>query len=330
MPNLRHLVTSLPGGVRLWASLLSFGFLFAALLANAPQLLALRLDPQGWLWLVIGTGVSLLSLVVNGLAWSVGLQWLGARPRWDTCVRLYLRSNLLKYLPGGFWHLAARVQSLRTGPETPTANQPAPQAPHPLASREPVGTALALVAVLLDPLLAASAALALLPIGGWQDGLALLAPLPLIGLLPRWSNRLLNRLQRQRARQLSLEDAPEALPPVALPGYPLLPLLAQFPFVLLRFAGFACAVMAFDQQLALSWPVWLAGFALAWTAGLVVPGAPGGLGVFEAVLVLRLGGQVPEAPLLAVALSYRVIVTVADLLGALTARLDEQLACERA
>jgi hypothetical protein len=76
--------------------------------------------------------------------------------------------------------------------------------------------------------------------------------------------------------------------------------------------------------------VWLAGFALAWTAGLVVPGAPGGLGVFEAVLVLRLGGQVPEAPLLAVALSYRVIVTVADLLGALTARLDEQLACERA
>jgi glycosyltransferase 2 family protein len=330
MPNLRHLLTSIPGGVRLWASLLSFGFLFAALLANAPQLLALRLDAQGWLWLVIGTGVSLLSLVVNGLAWSVGLYWLGAQPRWDTCVRLYLRSNLLKYLPGGFWHLASRVQSLRAGPPAPVADLPPPQEPHPLASRAPVGTALALMAVLLDPLLAASAALALVPLGGWQDGLALLAPLPLIGLLPRWSNRLLGRLQRQRARQLSLEDGTSTLPPVALPGYPLLPLLAQFPFVLLRFAGFACAVMAFDQQLALSWPLWLAGFALAWTAGLVVPGAPGGLGVFEAVLVLRLGAQVPEPPLLAVALSYRVLVTVADLLGALTARLDERLAGERA
>ena len=61
-----------------------------------------------------------------------------------------------------------------------------------------------------------------------------------------------------------------------------------------------------------------------------MPGAPGGLGVFEAVLVLRLGAQVPEPPLLAVALSYRVLVTVADLLGALTARLDERLAGERA
>ena len=39
---------------------------------------------------------------------------------------------------------------------------------------------------------------------------------------------------------------------------------------------------------------WLAAFALAWTAGLVVPAAPGGLGVFEAVLLLRLGQSVPE------------------------------------
>ena len=96
--------------------------------------------------------------------------------------------------------------------------------------------------------------------------------------------------------------------------------------MLLRFAGFACCVLAFDLQNSLDWPSWLAGFALAWTAGLVVPGAPGGLGVFEAVLLLRLGVALPEPPLLAVALSYRLVVTLADLLAAGVVALDQKLA----
>jgi hypothetical protein len=44
--------------------------------------------------------------------------------------------------------------------------------------------------------------------------------------------------------------------------------------------------------------------------------------VFEAVLVLRLAVSVPEAPLLAVALSYRLVVSLADCLMAAAARRD--------
>jgi uncharacterized membrane protein YbhN (UPF0104 family) len=55
---------------------------------------------------------------------------------------------------------------------------------------------------------------------------------------------------------------------------------------------------------------------------LVVPAAPGGLGVFETVLVLRLAATVPEAPLLALALSYRLVVSVADLVAAVASRSD--------
>jgi hypothetical protein len=109
-----------------------------------------------------------------------------------------------------------------------------------------------------------------------------------------------------------------------IPGYPWPPLLAQLVFVLLRFSGFACCVLAFELQGSLEWSGWLAGFALAWTAGLVVPGAPGGLGVFEAVLLLRLGMAVPEAQLLAVAISYRAVVTLGDLLADGVARLDRR------
>ena len=305
---------ALPGGARLWVSLASGGFVVAALLGHGRQLLQLSLDGQGWCWLLLGVGFSLLSLVANAFAWGCCLRWLGQQPRWIALVALFLSSNLRKYLPGGVWHLLARLRALKAdpGPEAPVQHQP-------------LGTPQALVAVLLDPLLAAVAALALVPLGGWQAGLALVCVLPLLLLLPRWLNPLMQRLEQQRARQLAdrglLEGELDALPP-ALPGYPWPPLLGELGFVLLRFAGFACCVQAFDLSFALGWGGWLAGFALAWTAGLVVPGAPGGLGVFEAVLLLRLAFAVPEAPLLAVVISYRLVSTLADLIGAMSARAD--------
>jgi uncharacterized membrane protein YbhN (UPF0104 family) len=220
-------------------------------------------------------------------------------------VRAYLDTNLRKFLPGGIWHLASRVQLLRS-PEAPLA--------------EPTSAALALAAVLLDPLVAAVAALLLVAAGGWQGGLGLIGLLPLALLWPRWLNPVLARLERRKVAQLGVAD--QAVEPPTLRSFPWQPLLLQLLFVLLRFGGFACCVQAFDLSYNLDWGGWLAGFALAWTAGLVVPGAPGGLGVFEAALLLRLGFAIPEAPLLAIAISYRLVVTLADLLAALTARLD--------
>jgi uncharacterized membrane protein YbhN (UPF0104 family) len=308
----------LPGGLSLWIGLLSFGFLLAALVGHGRQILALSLDLQGWLWLVLGLGCSLLSLLANGVGLGVVLRWLGLRPRWADLLGLYLATNLRKYLPGGIWHLTSRVSRLRAtdGPLQASASLP-----------------LVLAAVLLDPLIAAVAALVLVAAAGWQGGLALLAPLALLALWPRWLTPLLRRLEQRQARRLQLADELESTGDEALPlrlsealgGYPLLPVLVQLGFVLVRFAGFACCVQAFDVQAALTWPTWLAGFALAWTAGLVVPGAPGGLGVLEAALLLRFGSSVPEAPLLAIALSYRLVVTVADLLAAGLVMLDRRI-----
>lgn len=307
----------LPGDLRRWIALACIGFVLAALVSHGRQLLQLRLDPQGWLWLALGLGLSLLSVVVNGLAWGAVLRWLGLRPRWEALVSLYMSTNLRKFLPGGFWHLASRVQVLRAGPpESPLAGL--------------VSTPMALLATLLDPLLAAIAALALMALGGWQNGLALLGLLPLALLRPRWLNPLLGRLERKRAKALGLErelerEAIGGSVAAMVPGWPWPPLLAELAFVALRFAGFACCVLAFDLQLSSDWRTWLAGFCLAWTAGLVVPGAPGGLGVFETVLLLRLASQIPDASLLAVALSYRLVVTAGDLLAAGLAELDTRL-----
>jgi uncharacterized membrane protein YbhN (UPF0104 family) len=292
------------GSVRLWVSLASAGFLLASLLSNGRQMAQLSLDLQGWFWLLLGLGISLLSLMVNGLAWGVVLRWLGHRPQWLAVMLLFLSSNLRKYLPGGIWHLHQRLRALQ-------------RQSHPLSGPQ------ALLAVLLDPVLMAVAALSLVPWGGWQGGLALLCLLPLVLLLPRLLNPLMERLERSKAQQLLEGGGVSAAPGnLQLAGYPWQPLLAELAFVLLRFAGFACCVQAFELAFHLGWGAWMAGFALAWTAGLVVPAAPGGLGVFETVLVLRLAGTVPEAPLLALALSYRVVVSLADLVAAASARAD--------
>ena len=288
------------GSVRLWVTLASAGFLLASLLSNAGQIAQLSLDLQGWLWLLLGLGVSLLSLMANGLAWAVVLRWLGRRPQWWAVMLLFLSSNLRKYLPGGIWHLHARLRALQR-------------------QSDPLSTPQALLAVLLDPVLMAAAALGLVAFdGGWS----LLALLPLGLLLPRFLNPLMERLERRRAQELLEQGAAPAPVSPQLASYPWQPLLAELGFVLLRFAGFACCVQAFELSFNLGWGSWLAGFALAWTAGLVVPAAPGGLGVFETVLVLRLAGTVPEAPLLALALSYRLVVSLADLVAAASARTD--------
>jgi hypothetical protein len=219
-------------------------------------------------------------------------------------VPLFVRSNLLKYLPGGIWHLVERVRLLRPS----------------------MGGGPALAGVILDPLLIVAASGLMLMAGGWQNGLVLLAPIPALMLLPRWREPILQRLERSKAAQLQMAgDQPLEIEGSGRSGYPWSPLAAEITFVVCRFSGFFCCVQAFN----LAQPApsqWLAAFGLAYAIGLVVPGAPGGLGVFEATLLVRLGGGVSEAPLLAVVLSYRLISTLADVLAVGSFRADRSIA----
>ena len=300
----------LPGGLRLWVTLLTLTFVGVALASHASGLRALTISQQGWWWLVFGLGLSWLSLVVNALAWTVLIRWLGHQPQHLALVPLYLRSNLLKYLPGGVWHFLERFRALR--PE--------------------LGGGRALVSVLLEPMVMSVAALLWVPLGGLQNGLALLCVLPAALLIPRWREPLLLRLETKKLRQLNLVDPGEmaAINDEELgsgrASYPWLPLMAELLIVLCRFAGFWCCLHTFGlitiTGVSQSFGLWFSAFSLAWTAGLLVPAAPGGLGVFETVLLFRMGNQVPEAPLLAVALSYRLLVTLADLIAAAAVKGD--------
>ena len=288
---------------KLWITLASLAFIGVALQKQSGQLQELSLTQEGWCLLFLGFGLTWLSILINGSAWRILLTWIGHNPDGIAIVPLFVRSNLLKYLPGGIWHFVERVRQLR-----------------PV-----IGGGPALAGVILDPLLIVAASVLLMSFGGWQRGLVLVAPLPALLLLPRWREPLLLRLERSKAAQLQSAGTGELeVEGSGRGGYPWTPFGAELVFVLVRFAGFFCCVLAFGLSAPSAW-TWMAGFGLAYAVGLVVPGAPGGLGVFEATLLLRLDGAVAEAPLLAVVLSFRLISTLADVVATGALAVDRSL-----
>ena len=140
-------------------------------------------------------------------------------------------------------------------------------------------------------------------------------------------------------RSIRKQKSSRALPPKAIQNpkskiqnsstqlkrYPFLPLFGELAFLGLRSLGFVAVLMALTP---LSWsqlPAILSGFSLAWMLGLVIPGAPGGIGVFEATAIALLGQSTTLSNwiiLSAVAL-YRLVSTLAEAIGAGVAWLDE-------
>ena len=200
--------SKLPGGLRLWVTLASLGFVGWALAGHVSGLQELTITARGWWWLLLGLALSWLSLVVNAIGWRVLVDWLGHDSEGMGLVPLHLRTNLLKYLPGGIWHFVDRLRTL----------QPA------------MGANRALVSVLLEPLVMAVAALLWVPFGGWQSGLALVCVLPAVVLVPRWrdpcssawngpnGNSCSGRIPR---RLLLWRTPPLEVAVVAIPGHPL-------------------------------------------------------------------------------------------------------------
>jgi hypothetical protein len=100
-------------------------------------------------------------------------------------------------------------------------------------------------------------------------------------------------------------------------SYPYKPLFIEITFVLFRFLGFSCCINAFSIGSLTSQFQLISSFSLAWIIGLIVPAAPGGLGVFESVMIFSLGLYLPEVPLLASLLCYRLVSTISDIFAAL-------------
>jgi len=96
--------------------------------------------------------------------------------------------------------------------------------------------------------------------------------------------------------------------------FPARALFLEIGFVLSKFIGFFICLNTFYTSNTLNIIFLLVTFSLSWSIGLVVPAAPGGVGVFEACLLLFVGKSIPQNIILISLVYFRVISTSADLL----------------
>ncbi|MDX2240585.1 MAG: lysylphosphatidylglycerol synthase domain-containing protein [Leptolyngbyaceae cyanobacterium bins.302] len=283
-------------------------FLLQVLRKNWQEATTIRIDAAGWAALVIALGTTLLAHICAGWVWSRMLRHDFHQAVSATqLIQAYLQTNIAKYLPGNIWHYYGRVAAAtQAGATLETAT----------------------VSVLVEPLLMAASALLVALISGQTIAahfgwmvlvfLWLILLVTLAAVQPRVLNPLLQRLAKAKQKNST------AIVPSRLDHYPFRALLGNLTFLWLRGIGFLFAFLAISPFDLTQVPLLLSGFSLAWLLGLIVPGAPGGLGVFEATAIALLEPLHPPAKLLAVVACYRLVSSLAEALGAGLAWIDQQ------
>jgi len=296
----------------LWGTLF---FLLKALKDNWLGVSAIRINITGWLILGTATGVTLLAHIWAGWIWTWVLRELNQTVSSPEFIQVYLKTNIAKYLPGNVWHYYGRIMAAKN------ANIP---------------TSIATLSVLLEPLLMLAAALIIIvlfasqivvSINNWKINLIMLQLLGLIivlGILhPRFLNPAIQLLDRWKNKKSHPEN--QLIDSFIINRYPVKPLLGEIVFLGLRGAGFILTMLAINS---LTWqqiPLLFGTFSCAWVMGLVIPGAPGGLGVFETIAILLLQYHFPAALVISAIALYRLVSILAETTGAAIAWLFERI-----
>jgi len=286
-------------GLRIWLTIISLSFLSHSILINLEKISQQSFYRSSLIFIWFSFLITSLSVFINAFSWKFLVEWLGYRHVNINLVKLFVRTNLFKYTPGGVWHFVERVRVIRNE----------------------MSLSHSLLSVFLEPLLMLVAAFLWLPFGSWNISVKLLSIVPLFLFHPRARKLFLNLLEKLIYSKFSKFDSIE-IPiqsknnlEIDKQSLPLKALLTEMLFVLVRFLGFWLCLKAFLIGNSLDFFDWLSAFSLAWVIGLVVPAAPGGTGVFESSILLIVGKLLPDAPLLSALLCYRVVATFSDVIG---------------
>ncbi len=322
-------------------------FLIATFKKHALEVVSLKITVAGWSYLGLSLIVTLLAHIWSGWVWTWILREFNQPVPVFWALRIYLTTNMAKYIPGNIWHFYGRILTIKQIGVTGNV---------------------ATVSVLLEPLLMAAAALIMallfaplqntsakeLEIGAYnfsqtviQFGKILGLTGVLVGVHPVILNLLVSFLGKAKLKKHhpapnisgktsgnNSEDSQndQQLEPGKMQRYPLFPLIGEIIFLLLRGSGFLLAMVAMLQPLdklnlatlISSVSLVLSAFSFAWLLGLIVPGAPGGIGIFEATAIALLQNYFPPGILLGAIAFYRLISVAAEAIGGAIAWLIEK------
>ncbi|MCX7595649.1 MAG: YbhN family protein [Fischerella sp.] len=288
-------------------------FLAKAFKNNWEGIADISIDAAGWAIIAIATGVTLLAHTWAGWVWI----WIFKNlkqpiPSSAQFIYVYLKTNVAKYLPGNVGHYYGRIMA---------------------AKNAKISTGVATLSVLLEPLLMAAAALIIVLLGSLfvktntsltlQIAQILGLAVVLCVLHPRFLNPLIRLLYHLKAKKSNTVKTSAVN--LSMQSYPLKPLLGELGFLGLRGIGFILTLYALSPLNLNQIPLLLGVFSFAWLLGLIVPGAPGGLGVFEATAIALLRNHFPEAVVISATGIYRLVSVLSETAGATLAWLDERL-----
>jgi len=237
-----------------------------------------------------------LSIFLNAYAWKYIVKWFGKEFKSNNLVSFYVLTNILKYVPGGIWHFVERFNFIK----------------------KISNTQIALYSTLIEPYFMLSGSFLLTSMGLIFSPLYFFLIFPLVFLNRKLITLILKRIGSLKGKVfevLSLlnykEQFEEKINITSF--FPTEALLLEVGFVLSKFIGFYICLNTFYESNTINSIFLLVIFSLSWSLGLVVPTAPGGVGVFEACLLFFVGKSIPQNIIIISLVYFRVISTSADL-----------------
>ncbi len=238
-----------------------------------------------------------LSIYLNAYAWKYIVKWFGKECRSNSLVSFYVLTNILKYVPGGIWHFVERFNFIKK-----ISN---PQ--------------IALYSTLIEPYFMLSGSFLLASVGVIFSPLCFFLILPLVFLNRRLIYFVLKSLESLKRnafeglrRSNSKGQFEKRINIISF--FPTAAFLLEIGFVLSKFIGFYICLNTFYTNNNQNIIFLLVIFSLSWSLGLIVPAAPGGVGVFEACILFFVGRNIPQNIIFVSLIYFRVISTSADLL----------------
>jgi len=237
-----------------------------------------------------------LSIYLNAYAWKYIVRWFGKEFKSNNLVSFYVLTNILKYVPGGVWHFVERFNFIKK-----ISN---PQ--------------IAFYSTLIEPYFMLTGSFLLASMGFIFSPFYFFLIFPLIFLNRKFIFLIFKILGSLKGKVIEVLRLPnskgqfeERINIVSF--FPSRALFLEIGFVLSKFIGFYICLNTFYTSNTLNIIFLLVIFSLSWSIGLVVPAAPGGVGVFEACFLFFVGKSIPQNIILICLIYFRVISTSADL-----------------
>ncbi len=288
--------------IKLLTTFICLGFLGNSIYYNFEDLSNQTITLKEIIWFSGGIIFTFLSIIINAFAWKLLINSIGCNSNKLNIIKIFINTNIYKYLPGGIWHFVSRFNILRLKFSTEKSVE----------------------SILLEPLLMLVSALILIPFGGFDVSIFILCWSSTLVFITGFREFIIKKL---KAIKTTIFKSSDKINTINLAKnnqnisnktyYPYQPLFVEIVFILFRFFGFLCCLNAFSIGSLISQGELISSFSLAWMIGLIVPAAPGGIGVFESVILFCLGSKLPEAPLLASLLCYRLVAMASDVFAAL-------------